>query len=345
MAEFNVMDFGAVPDGVTDCTEAFRAALDEAAKCRGAVIVPSGDYVTGQLKLGAGVTMKGTSGWGFRSYGTSVLHLKDGATDCMIDMTGAFGGSLQGICLDGGRKGNGVHGVKIDWENYNGGEKEDTPSFDDCRIGDFTGDGIHLRHIWCFSIRHCMVCHNEGCGLYIDGWDAFILDNWFSGNRNCGILGGPCVASITATGNRVEWNAGAGFKFFSGDSYNITGNFFDRSGGPALSLGNEKGGCNTVTITGNIFRRSGKPCDKIENELDSCHLKMMNCENVTVTGNAFRLGCDDGGKGELSPVHSVVLKDNSYCVIKDNVLHRGQLGEAFVIDGENNNCVIDTNIG
>lgn len=345
MTEFNVIDFGAIPDGATDSTTAFEKALAEASKCHGTVYVPSGDYIVGHLRMGDGVALRGVSGWGFRSYGTATLHLRDADTDCMIDMTGAFGGSIAGLCLDGRGLGKNIHGVKIDWEKYNGGAKEDTPTFDDCRIGNFSGDGVHLRHIWCFSIRHCMLCFNGGCGLYIDGWDAFILDNWFSGNRNCGILGGPCVASITATGNRVEWNSGAGFKFFAGDSYNITGNFFDRSGGPAISMGSDNSGCSTVTITGNIFRRSGKPCDKLTDEHDNCHLRMTRCDNVVVTGNAFRLGRDDGGVGTDSPEHSIVLKDNTYSIIRDNVLHKGQLGEMLLLEGDNSTCVIDTNIG
>ncbi|MFQ9148381.1 MAG: right-handed parallel beta-helix repeat-containing protein [Eubacteriales bacterium] len=344
MTEFKVTDYGAVPDGVTDSTAAFESALADAEKCHGTVLVPSGDYIVGKLRMGEGVALRGVSGWSFRDNGTATLHLRDSGCDCMIDMTGSFGGSISGLCLDGRGFGENIHGVKVYWEKYNGGAKEDTPTFDDCRVGHFSGDGIHLEHIWCFSIRHCMLCFNGGCGLYIDGWDAFILDNWFSGNRNCGILGGPCVASITATGNRVEWNSGAGFRFLHGDSYNITGNFFDRSGGPAISMGDETGGCSTVTITGNIFRRSGKPCDKLTDELDNCHLRMTKCENVVVTGNAFRLGRDDGGVGVDSPVHSVVMRENSYTILRDNVMHHGQLGDALVLDG-NTDCVIDGNNG
>lgn len=344
MTEFKVTDYGAVPDGVTDSTAAFESALADAEKCHGTVLVPSGDYIVGKLRMGEGVALRGVSGWSFRDNGTATLHLRDSGCDCMIDMTGSFGGSISGLCLDGRGLGENIHGVKVYWEKYNGGTKEDTPTFDDCRVGHFSGDGIHLEHIWCFSIRHCMLCFNGGCGLYIDGWDAFILDNWFSGNRNCGILGGPCVASITVTGNRVEWNSGAGFRFLHGDSYNITGNFFDRSGGPAISMGDETGGCGNVTITGNIFRRSGKPCDKLTDELDNCHLRMTKCDNVVVTGNAFRLGRDDGGVGVDSPVHSVVMRENSFTILKDNVMHRGQLGDALVLDG-NTDCVIDGNIG
>jgi hypothetical protein len=49
-----------------------------------------------------------------------------------------------------------------------------TRTIDDCRIGHFTGNGVHLEHIWCFSLRHSMLHNNRGTGLYIDGWDAFI---------------------------------------------------------------------------------------------------------------------------------------------------------------------------
>ena len=49
-----------------------------------------------------------------------------------------------------------------------------------------------------------MIYGNGGAGLLIAGWDAFIIDNWFTSNRNGGIRSGGYVASITATGNRVE---------------------------------------------------------------------------------------------------------------------------------------------
>lgn len=343
MNSFNVLDFGAVADGQTDSTAAFRAALERASACRGEVLVPPGDYCTGRLTMGKGVVMRGTAGWSFRSYGASTLHLNDETADCLIDMTGAFGGALSGVCLDGERLGENIHGVKIDWERYNGGSEEDTPAFDDCRIGHFSGDGVHLRHIWCFSIRHCMLCFNSGAGLYIDGWDAFILDNWFSANGNAGIMGGPCVASITATGNRVEWNRIAGFCLPAGDSYNITGNFFDRSGGEALRLGSPEGGCATVTVTGNIFRRSGKPVPTLTDPLDDCHVRMTRCDNVVMTGNAFRLGRDDNDQGVDSPRYGVVMEDNTHCIVRDNVMHRGQLEAPFVFRGRNSACIVEGN--
>lgn len=55
MNSFNVLDFGAVADGQTDSTAAFRAALERASACRGEVLVPPGDYCTGRLTMGKGV--------------------------------------------------------------------------------------------------------------------------------------------------------------------------------------------------------------------------------------------------------------------------------------------------
>ncbi|MBQ3955214.1 MAG: right-handed parallel beta-helix repeat-containing protein, partial [Clostridia bacterium] len=256
---FNILDFGALPDGETDSTAAIQTALDRAGECMGEVVVPPGIYKTGRLVMRPQTKLSGTSSWLFGGYGGSIFRLNTADTDCMIDVTGAFGVQISGMNLEGMRLGQGIHGVKLYWPVYNGGGKEDTPTIDDCKIGHFTGDGVHLEHIWCFSVRHSMLCFNAGAGLYIDGWDGFILDNWFSGNANGGILGGPVCCSVTTTGNRVEWNRVGGFVIPAGNTMNITGNYFDRSGGPALKLGAANGGMESVTVTGNLINRSGKP--------------------------------------------------------------------------------------
>ena len=82
-----------------------------------------------------------------------------------------------------------------------------------------------------------MIHRNLGAGLYIDGWDGFILDNWFTANRGGGIVGEKSAASLTCTSNRIEWNGRGGMIFLGrGESFNIVGNFFDRSFGPALLI-------------------------------------------------------------------------------------------------------------
>ncbi len=40
----NIIDYGAIGDGATDCTKAVQNALNDAATCSGKVIVPPGRY-------------------------------------------------------------------------------------------------------------------------------------------------------------------------------------------------------------------------------------------------------------------------------------------------------------
>lgn len=345
---FDITAFGAVGDGRTDCTAAVQEAIEAASGCRGKVTVPPGVYMVGHLRLhGQGVSLEGCAAWSYRSDGASVFRLNTADTDCMIDISGAFGCVIRGMCLDGCRLGKNIHGVKLWWEKYNGGSEEDTPTVDDCRIGNFSGDGLHFAHVWCFSVRHSMLHSNGGAGLYIDGWDAFILDNWFSNNGGGGIRGGQIVSSVTCTGNRVEWNRRGGFVLPHGDSYNITGNFFDRSFGPALELGAADGGVSLVTVTGNVFRRSGAhpEGEPFEDADMSCHVRLCCCDGVAVSGNSMRVGCNDGGGGVLSPDRGCIIENCRECVIRDNVMQRGALVANLDVRGENPQCLIADNVG
>lgn len=338
---FDIATYGAVGDGKTDCTAAIQSALDDAGQCRGTVAVPPGTYLTRRLHMRAGTSLEGHAAWSYRSYGASVFVLADGEDDCLLDITGAFGCSISGMSLNGQNLGAGVHGVKLRWDKYNGGNEEDTPTVENCRIGHFSGDGVHLEHVWCFSVRHSMICHNAGAGLYVDGWDGFILDNWFSGNRGGGMTGGPCAASLTATGNRVEWNRPAGFLLPNVNCSNFTGNYFDRSGGPALVLGAENGYATSLSVTGNLIYRSGKPREDenrrylpFDDPYDDSHLRITKGENIVVSGNTFRLGRDDGGKGKLSPDYVAVVRESHHCVLSGNVWYSGSLKDGFLsLDG------------
>lgn len=343
---FDILDFGAVADGVIDSTAAVQAALDAAAACCGTVLVPAGRYAVGKLRMhGQGVSLVGGSGWSFRRDGAGVFELNDPTADCMIDISGAVGATVSGMSLNGKDLGENIHGIKLWRSQYNGGGEEDTPTVDDCRIGHFSGNAVHLERVWCFSVRHSMLYHSAA-GLYIDGWDGFILDNWLSGNRKGGMVGGPIVASLTCTGNRIEWNRGGGILLPNGDSYNITGNFFDRSFGPAMALGSEEGRVKTAAVTGNVFRRSGA-CEEeaFSCPEQSCHVWLRNCDGVTLTGNAMRAGKNDGGGGVLSPDFGIVLEHCRCSVVQGNTLFQGSVKENLVLRGENPDCLVESNVG
>lgn len=313
----------------------------------GKVVVPPGIFMTvGGLKMrGKGVSLCGTPAWSFRNDGASVLKLCGDKVDCMLDISGAFGCTIHGICMNGAGLGENIHGIKLYWERSNGGGQEDTPTVDDCRIGNFTGDGLHFEHAWCFSVRHSMIYGNGGAGLLIAGWDAFIIDNWFTSNRNGGIRSGGYVASITATGNRVEWNRTGGFIIERGDSFNFTGNFFDRTFGPALELGRDGIGVNLATVTGNVFRRGGAYEEKpFENPEKSSHMILDGCTGCVITGNTMKVGAGDGGVLPISPDYGVIMRNCENSILKENAMHNGSL-KNNLIEENNTGCIIADNVG
>ena len=56
--DFTITDYGAVGDGNTDCTDAFRKAIEECnAQGGGRVVVPEGKYLTGAIHLKSNVNL------------------------------------------------------------------------------------------------------------------------------------------------------------------------------------------------------------------------------------------------------------------------------------------------
>lgn len=61
--DFSLTDFGAVSDGVFDCTEAFRMAVEScSASGGGRVVVPAGTYLTGPIHLKSNVNLHVSEG-------------------------------------------------------------------------------------------------------------------------------------------------------------------------------------------------------------------------------------------------------------------------------------------
>ena len=335
----DVTDFGAKGDGLTDDTAAFRAALEAAGKVSGTVFVPDGVYLCGELRLPPHTGLVGNATWAYRTIGGSILKLHDPAATCLLNITGAPGATINGLSLEGEGLGEGIHAIYMG--PFEGKTEEDTPRIERVHIANFTGDGVRLDPVWCFSIRGCEIIYNRGNALYVKGWDGFILDNWFSGNGGAGYLCDGPNASITMTGNRIEWNGNGGIRIHGGSHYNITGNYIDRSGGPGISLlPNENGtGGLCFTITGNVIFRSGKPDRTGPDPHESSHVRLEGCHGVVFSGNSMCVGQDDGG-GINSPELGIVLRKLKNCIVKDNTLHIGALTQLIVDLGEHEEGVI-----
>ncbi|MBQ2676339.1 MAG: right-handed parallel beta-helix repeat-containing protein [Clostridia bacterium] len=342
----NVRDFGAKGDGVTDDTAAIQAAIDKAAENKNTVCFPAGVYMCAELTLHAGVGLQGVgNNWGYSFMGGSELRLNRDDAKYLINITEAMNCMIAGLCIDGNKRmGENIHGLYK--KGNNKAHKEDSYKIERCRIGGFSGDGVHIEGGWCYTIRQCNICNNIGNGILAEACDGFIIDNWLSGNGQAGFGSYYWCCSTIFTANRIEWNKKAGIFILCGCDFNFNGNCFDRSGGPGLSLntGNSHDAMH-MTITGNIFHRSGAKYEIADTDED-CHLYMKNMKGITCVGNSFYSTCDDGGKsGRISPQYGIIIEDMQNTVIKDNVWHHGVTKEFLVDKGGNERCVIKDNLG
>lgn len=357
---YDITDYGAIGDGRTDCTLSIQKAIDKAGKEPGgaAVLIPPGVYLASTIHMLPHVHVCGYHSWSIRHNGCSVIKLNDDIADCLIDITGAIGCVIAGICLEGDNLGKKSHGILYYSDLIN--KEEDTFTLEDCHISNFSGDGMHIHYACCFSVRHSQIFNNAGDGIYLNGWDGFLLDNMFSGNKGWGIRcasDGFNNAAMTVTGNRVEWNRKGGFLLQNAKLWSITGNYFDRSGGPAIHIAEgltpEQQGdsrwvklpCNSLTITGNIFNRSGADFDKNMEEMNKAHIRMHECYNVTVVGNTMQVGMDDGVmQGQASPKYGIIVDRLKGCVISSNVLYNGAVDMGIKdLEGHSDQVFIEKN--
>jgi len=152
----NVRELGARGDGRADDTKALQRALDLAGERQGgAVFVPPGEYACSELRMRRNTALLGVPNWDYRHPGGSVLKLIAPSARALVNITGAIGATIDGMSLEGGNLGSGIHGIFLDKPDY--GKEEDTFRIERCKVARFSGDAVNLTRVWCFSIRHSML--------------------------------------------------------------------------------------------------------------------------------------------------------------------------------------------
>lgn len=319
--DISITDFGAIPDGITDSSAAIQRAIDKAAETQAAVYVPAGVYRCQNVQMRPHVVLRGTPAWSYHAHGGSLLELCENASGCLLDITHATGARISGLCLEGGRRGDDVHGIAAFRKDFPA--HEDGIVVEDCRVNGFSGCGLLLDKIWCVSVRHSQCGHNRRHGIYWNGWDGFLLDNWLSGNSGAGFYVGEWLAAVTMTGCRIEWNRLAGVFVSAGTSLQMTGCYMDRNGGPGIWIAS-RGGYETsnICLTGNILNRNGAEDDPQEHL--QCHIFLEGGRGIVCSSNACKAMIGDPElQGKSYPAYGVVLGELADTIVKDNNYHRG----------------------
>jgi len=344
---FNVKDFGAKGDGRASDSAAIQRALDEAGKVQGTAYFPSGNYRCHDLKVHSHTTVLAEPQWAYGSDAGAVLTIDSEEADGVLDVTDGCGCHIRGIFLRGNKRAAKVqHGIFQNNDSWN--SFENTPVLEEVSVNSFSGNGVYLKKIKLFIIRHSIFQDNKDHGVCVqEGRGGLVIDNHFSGNGKCGFATEISGATVMFTANSVEWNGEYGLYLIGdaenqGKAWNVTGNCFDRNGGAAIFAN----GISDSTFTGNAFLRNGRNAANLtEGTPESCHVLIQACKGITVTGNTGVAGRDDDGQGALTPNNAFRLENNVCCIVTANTFSEGYLNDMVLNKGGNQDVEIINNIG
>lgn len=344
---FNVLDYGAVGDGVTDDGPAFQATINACNTVHGGTLfVPpsSHPYLIGQsLHITQAITIAGCN------WQSTILRLAPGVNDFMFTFSQAnnevvFGATFRDLKLElngpNQTAGGGISAVSalhcvIDhiWFNapYDYGI-----SF----TQNAAGNGHHNKISRCLFDSNSVLSSGQGIALYFFGADeSFITDNDF---ENMGGTSGSSVMDFNGSNHyigNVFVNCNGGIFQRNTQRGVIIGNIFDTMGGDScIKLG---GGTGNMAVTGNDFFNVG---DGPSANNTFCVLFTWTSGISSILGNIFEMSSTGNTAGAIGfmnqNVSTVAIIGNTVRVLA-NPSQGVIVGTSYLTKG----CIIANNAG
>lgn len=164
---FDVTTYGAIGNGVFDCTAAFQQAISAAGLAGGGtVFVPSGNYlVSDQLLVHTGISILG------QGSEASTITQSDTTKDLLVGVDAASIG-LRGLLLQGPGSGTGK-GINFTWSTTG-----NVPfmNFTDIKIHDFGDDAMYMQTAIVSSFIDVVAKDNGGWGFNFEGGTSCTFD-------------------------------------------------------------------------------------------------------------------------------------------------------------------------
>jgi hypothetical protein len=281
-AQFNVLDYGAVGDGVANDTAAIQAAIDAANAIGGGTVwLPAGTYICENVNIKDKVTLVGT-------FGAVTMKSRSGV-DCEVlknaeenvpVVKNYFG--VEGIIFDGNKANlpravarsavnlsgllyfyakdcifENASGYGLAFQGYPGGPVNNTQTklyLENCHFinnGDGTlptptntFDGLDAKECSKVTLVHCTASNNKDHGINIRGVSVAIIGGASFDNVNSGYLFSTLVSNTT--GN-------TGVSVFGADAYANGGAGFAMFATTTVDLLNARVALTGVTSRGNLY--------------------------------------------------------------------------------------------
>ena len=310
-ASINVLDYGAVGNGVANDTAAIQAAINAAATTRAAVFFPTGTYLCGPLSIGASIFSEGRTARLKRAAATTGVWLNVTNNNVTIDSMFIDGDYVAARCIEvDNRQGvviknnyvrkigeyfvhfNGANDLTVEENDYADGSN----GIANLMPVDVTGVMSERVNISNNKIRNIV-----GTGIHFAG-------NQLTANSNYGLTSPLCRFS-NITGNILTAIAGNGIICQSWDiviSSNVVEDIGSIGGNQGIvcqgqyitvasnnlrdgaGVGIDMGACFHSSVTGNVV-----------SDFAEIGIELQSCVATTCVGNTVR-GCGFGISGPSS---------------------------------------------